>query len=89
MTSYVFTEKPFGIPFSGLVAFEEKDCRFRKGLLEMGVADLRDVGSVWFTVGLLGPFDQSAVGDEILDRGEALDRFDLVPDPRHCLRGSR
>jgi len=46
----------------------------------MRVADLITVGSVYFTVGLFGAFDQPAVGDEILDRGEALDGFDLVKD---------
>ena len=72
--------KPLEILFPGLVAFEEKDRRFREGPLEMGVADLITVGSVYFTVGLFGAFDQAAIGDEILDRREAVDGFDLVED---------
>ena len=76
----VLMGKPFEILFAGLVAFEEKDRRFRESPLEMGVADLITVGSVYFAVGLFGAFDQAAVGDEILDRGEALDGFDLVED---------
>ena len=46
----------------------------------MGVADLITIGSVDFAVGLFGAFDEAAVGDKILDRGEAVDRFDLVED---------
>ena len=76
----MFAAKSFEIPFAGLVAFEEKDRRLREGPLEMGVADLITVGSVYFTVGLFDAFDQAAVGNEILDRGEAVDGFDLVED---------
>ena len=39
----------------------------------MGVTDLIAVGSVDFTVGLFGAFDEAAVGDEILNGGKALD----------------
>jgi hypothetical protein len=70
--------KPLEILFPGLVTFEEKDRRLGENPLKMGVADLITVGSVYFTVGLFGAFDQAAVGDEILDRREALDGFDLV-----------
>ena len=76
----VFSGKPLEIPFALLVAFEEKNRCLGEGPLEMGVTDLFTTGTVFFTVGLFNAFDQAAVGDEILDRGEALDRFDFVED---------
>ena len=36
----VLVGKPVEVFFPGLIAFEEKCCRFREGPLEMGIADL-------------------------------------------------
>ena len=69
----VFTGKPFEISFAGLVALEEKDRSLREGPLEMSVADLLTAGSVLFAIRFFNALDQTAVGDEILDLGEALD----------------
>ena len=66
--------------FPRLVALEEKNRCLGEGPLEMSVTDLFTAGPVFFAVGLFNAFDQAAVGDEILDRGEALDRFDFVED---------
>ena len=46
----------------------------------MGVTDLFTTGAVFFAVGFFDALDQTAVGDEILDRGEAFNGFDLVED---------
>ena len=74
----VFTGKSFEMPFGWLVAFEEKHGGFREGPLKVSVTDLFASGSVFFAVGFFDAFDQTAVGDKILDRGEAFDGFDLV-----------
>ncbi len=46
----------------------------------MGVTDLFATGAVFFAVGFFDALDQTAVGGEILDRGEALDGFDFVEE---------
>ena len=76
----VLTGKPFEILFGWFVAFEEKDRCLGEGPLEMSVTDLFTTGAVFFAVGFFDALNQTAVGDEILDLGEALDRFDLVED---------
>jgi len=76
----VFTGKPLEILFGRLVALEEKHRCLGEGPFEMSVTDLFATGSVFFTVGFFDALYQTAVGDEILDRGEALDGFDLVED---------
>src|SRR4030042_2874396 len=76
----VFTGEPFEIFLGGLVALEEKNGSLREGPFEMSVTDLFATGSVFFALGLFDALDQTAVGDEILDRREAADRFDLVGD---------
>jgi hypothetical protein len=76
----VLTGEPFEIPFAGIIAFEEKDRCLGEGPLEMSVTDLFTTGSIFFAIGFFDALDQTAVRDEILDLGEALDRFDLVED---------
>ena len=76
----VLTGKSLEILFGRLITLEEKDRSLGEGPLEMSVTDLFATGSVFFAVGFFDALDQTAVGDEILDRGEALDGFDLVED---------
>ena len=76
----VFTGEPFEIFFRRFVTLEEKDRCLGEGPLKMSVTDLFTTGSVFFAVGFFDALDQTAVGDEILDRGEALDGFNLVED---------
>ena len=57
---------------------EEQDGGFRKGPLEMGIADLGAGRAQAFPGGFLGTFDQAAIGDKILDPGEAVDIMDFV-----------
>jgi len=76
----VFTGKPFEIRFRGLVALEEEHCCLREGPLKVGVTDLFATGTIFFAVGFFDALNQTAVRDEVLDGGEALDRFDLVED---------
>ena len=76
----VFTGEPLEILFPRLVALEEKDCCLGEGPLEVSVTDLFATGAVFFAVGFFDALDQTAVGDEILDRGETCDGFDLVED---------
>jgi len=76
----VFMGESLEIFFCGLVALEEKHRCLGEGPLEMSVADLFTTGAVFFAVGFFDALDQTAVGDEILDLGEALDGFDLVED---------
>lgn len=74
----MFTSKPFEVAFAWLIALKEKDGGLREGPLEMGVTDLFTVGAVFFAVGFFDTLDQAAIGDEILDCGEAIDGFDFV-----------
>jgi hypothetical protein len=76
----VFTGEPFEISFTRLVAFEKEYSGFGEGPFEMGVTDLFTTGAIFFAVGFFDALDEAAVGDEILDRGEAFDGFDLVED---------
>ena len=76
----VFMGKPFEILFRRLVALEEEHGCFGESPLEMSITDLFTTGAVFFAVGFFDALDQTAVGDEILDLGEALDGFDLVED---------
>lgn len=76
----VFTSKSFEVPFAGFVSLEEEDRSLGEGPLEMGVTDLFTTGTVFFAVGFFDAFNQAAVGDEILDRGEAADIMDLIED---------
>lgn len=46
----------------------------------MSVTDLFTTGAVFFAVRFFDAFNQTAVGDEILDRGEACDGFDFVEE---------
>jgi len=46
----------------------------------MSVTDLFTTGAVFFAVGFFDTLDQAAVGDEILDRGEAVDGFNFVEE---------
>jgi len=69
----VFTGESFEIPFGGFVAFEKEDGGLGEGPFEVGVTDFFTTGTVFFAVGFFDTFDQAAVGDEILDLGEALD----------------
>ncbi len=76
----VLTGKPLEILFGRFVAFEEKDRCLGESPLEMSVTDLFTTGTVFFAVGFFDALDQTAVGDEVLDLGEASDGFDLVED---------
>lgn len=76
----VFTGKPLEKLFTGLIAFKEKDGSLREGPLKVGVTDLFATGAVFFAVGFFDAFDQTAVGDEVLDPREAFNGFDLVKD---------
>ena len=76
----VLTGKSLEILFAGLVAFEEKHCSLGESPFEVGIADLFTTGAVFFAVGFFDALDQTAVGDEILDLGEALDGFDFVEE---------
>ena len=76
----VLMGKSLEILFRRLIALEEKDRCLGEGPLEVSVTDLFTTGSVFFAVGFFDALDQTAVGDEILDRGEALDGFDLVEE---------
>jgi hypothetical protein len=57
---------------------EEQDGGFRKGPLQVGVADLGARRSVAFASRFLGTFDEAAIRDEILDPGEARDIMDFI-----------
>jgi len=74
------TGKPLEILFGWFVALEEKDRCLGEGPLEVSVTDLFATGAVFFAVGFFDALDQTAVGDKILDRGEAFDGFDLVEE---------
>jgi hypothetical protein len=76
----VLMGKPLKILFPRLVALEEKDRCLGESPLEMSVTDLFTAGAVFFAVGFLDALDQPAIRDEILDRGKACDRFDLVEE---------
>jgi hypothetical protein len=76
----VLMGKPLEILFPRLVALEEEDRCLGEGPLEVSVTDLLATGAVFFAVGFFDALDQTAVGDEILDRGEASDGFDLVEE---------
>ena len=78
----VLVGKPVEVFFPWLIAFEEERGRFAEGPLEMGIADLFAASAGLFSVGLLGAFDEPAVGDEILNGGEAMDVFDLIEDDK-------
>jgi len=70
------------------------DRGFSKGPLEMASTDLCACGAQAFPGGGLGTFDQTAVGDNILDRGQPVDIMDFVAqheaedlaDARHGLQ---
>ena len=72
--------KPLEILFGRFVALEEKDRCLGEGPLEVSVTDLFTTGAILFAVGFFDALDQTAVGDEVLDRGEAFDEFDLVEE---------
>ena len=76
----VLMSKSLEILFGRFIALEEEDGGLGEGPFEVGVTDLFTAGSVFFAVGLFDALDQRAVGDEILDGGEAVDVFDLVKD---------
>ncbi len=57
---------------------QQQDSGFRKGPLEMGIADLRAGGPVAFARGFLGTCDESARGHEILHARETVDVMDVV-----------
>jgi len=78
----VLSGEPVEVSCPWLIAFEEKDGCLAEGPLEMGVADLLTACAVRFTVGFFPAFDQAAVGDEILDRWETLDGFNLIEDDK-------
>jgi len=46
----------------------------------VSVTDLFTTGAVFFAVGFFDTLDQTAVGDKVLDRGEAVDGFDFVEE---------
>jgi hypothetical protein len=76
----VLTGKSLEILFGWLIALEEKDRSLGEGPLEVSVTDLFATGTVFFAVGFFDALDQAAVGDKILDRGEAFDGFDFVEE---------
>ena len=76
----MFTGEPFEVLFARLIAFKEKDRCLREGPFEMSVTDLFTTGAVGFAIGFFEAFDQTAVGGEILDGREAMDRFDFIED---------
>ena len=76
----VLTDKSLEILFRWLIAFGEKDRSLGEGPLEVSVTDPFGTGSVFFAVGFFDALDQTAVGDEVLDRGEAFDGFDFVEE---------
>jgi hypothetical protein len=76
----VFMGKSLEIFFGRFVALEEKDGCLGEGPLKVSVTDLFTTGTVFFAVGFFDALDQTAIGDKILDGGEALDGFDLVEE---------
>jgi hypothetical protein len=76
----VLTGQPLEILFPGLIALEEKDGSLGEGPLEMSVTDLFTTGAVFFAVGFFDTLNETAVGDEILDRGEAVDGIGLIEE---------
>ncbi len=76
----VLTGKPLEILFGRFVALEEKHRCLGEGPLKVSVTDLFTTGSVFFAVGFFDTLNQTAVGDEILDLGEALNGFNLVEE---------
>ena len=65
----------------GIVS-KKKNGGLREGPLEMGITDFLARGTVAFTGGLFGAFDESAVGDEVLHARESVDVVDLVEDDK-------
>jgi len=62
-------------------AFPEKQYgRFAEGPLQVSVADLFTGSAIGLTSRFSVALDQPAVGSEVLHRGEALNRMDLVED---------
>ena len=76
----MFTGEPFEKAFAWVIALEEKHCGLGEGPLEMRITDLLAIRAAFFPVGFFDTLDQTAVGDEVLDLGKALDGFDLVED---------
>lgn len=60
------------------VVLEKEPRCFRERPLEMGVADLLAAGAVPFAVGRSGTLDQAAVGDELLEPGDASDSLNFI-----------
>ena len=60
------------------IGAQEQHRRFGKGPLEIRIPDLRAGRAVAFARRFPGTLDQAAVGDEILDPGEALDVMDVI-----------
>jgi hypothetical protein len=56
------------------------DGRFTKGSAQVRVAELGPAQSLDFAGAGHRAFDQPAIAEEVFDRGEALDRADLVQD---------
>jgi hypothetical protein len=62
------------------VVAEKQDSRFRKGPLEMNVADLFAGEAIVFPGRLATALDETTVGDKLLHTREAGDVMDLVED---------
>jgi hypothetical protein len=60
------------------IAPQKQDSGLREGPLEIGSADLRARGPQACAGGFLGTCDASALGDELLDPGEAGEVMTLV-----------
>jgi hypothetical protein len=79
------------ILLAGGIGTEKQDRRFGKGPLEIRIPDLRAGRAVALARRFFGTLDETAVGDEILYPGEALDVMDFIEqhqtqdlaDPRH------
>ena len=76
----VFADEPGMILLGLFISSEEEASGFGEGPLEMDVTDLAVFGAGLFPCGLPGAFDQTAVGDEVLDAGEAVDIVDLIEE---------
>lgn len=76
----VFTDQTVMIVLSELIVSEKQTCCFREGPLEMGIADFAVLGAELFSCGLSGAFDQTAIGDELLDPRETMNVMDFVKE---------
>ncbi len=78
----VFADESVVVALSGFVASEEETGRFGEGPFEMDVADFAVFGAKLFSAGFSGAFDQTAIGDEVLDPVKAVDILDFVQDDK-------